>query len=117
MKISKLLMIFIFIFSFISSSVSTKYLSFCLNSHNSERQILKNLTNDNFCHEATDEKKENQLCIECDCYSNSYLNNPHSVIENKLFKYEPYKFDISLISFIDSIKDPPPKEVQLITLN
>ena len=110
MKISKLSIIFIFIFSFISSSVSTKYLSFCLNSHNSERQILKNLANENFCHKATEEKKENQLCFECDCYSNSYLNNPNSVIENKLFKYKPYKSHLSKISFIDSMKDPPPRK-------
>ena len=111
MKTPKSLIIIIFIFSFLSTSVSSKFISFCLKNHNSEKLIPKNFSLDYSCHSSDKKKKEKQLCTECDCFSNSTLiNTSLSVIENNFFNSDIFKFNISQYSFTNSLIDPPPRK-------
>ena len=112
MLIPKFLMIIIFIFSFLASTVSSKLISFCLTNHNSEQLNSKKFSHDHSCHSNAKEKKEKQICFDCNCYSNNILINiSSSVISNNLFKSRVYEISIGQYSFTNSLIDPPPRKL------
>ena len=105
--------IFLMIFTFTATSVVSKPLSLCLKIHNSEKKTMERVTHNDSCHTSGKEEKENQLCVECDCYSNNGLNNYLSVIQNNFFETETYRLHVSKYLFTDSLIDPPPRKVSL----
>ena len=97
--------IFLMIFTFAASSILSNPLSLCLKIHSSEKKTIEIFTHNDSCHTSSKEEKENQLCVECDCYSNNGLNN--------FFETKTYRLHISKYSFTDSLIDPPPRKVSL----
>ena len=76
MKFSKFFIITLSIITFLSTSVLSKSLSLCTESHNEKVSIDKKFEIENHSYHSSDKKENSKnLCFECDCYLTQLLYN------------------------------------------
>ena len=110
MKIFKYLIIILTFSSFLSVTVSSKSLIFCLEKHNTERFHYNTPPSPKICHDQSSENQDNQSCFKWDCYSSQVQINFHnSILDTVALKSNVAAIISNFNTFSSQPLSPPPR--------